>query len=443
VAVVQVALNTSTGPQTIALPSGFGTVKGYLAFASNDTNNTSTPTNESAWSCGGTDGTDQSLACVLSEHAVPTTNTFRNMETTEVIQLLEPFNSTTATEVIEVDIGTTPFDTDDEFTINVGRNDNSAAVLVNFMVFGGDDDMKCKIGTGNQTADNGVAQTFSGVGFQIDQIFFWTTTGGTGTPGATAGISFGFCSLDSGVIHQGCHADVSQDNAGTSTLVGIHRDDRVLSSLSTAGSISREVECVKMDVSGEFDLTKRAASVNMEFHYLAVSYSGAVNFEVANFDTPTATGNDVQTWPGFTPQAVLLIPSFMTAVNAVQQSDFGGVGAMGVCAFDGTEQWAVGFSDEDNEPETDTQSLADDIAVQFSSDDGSQAFEATFVSFDAGDGYTLNFTAADSTIRKWTGLAIEEDTGAPPTGRIMSSLVGAGGLAGMGGIAGQGGGLAA
>ena len=40
------------------------------------------------------------------------------------------------------------------------------------------------------------------------------------------------------------------------------------------------------------------------------------------------------------------------------------------------------------------------------------------------------------------GFVINEDQAPVAAGRIMSSLVGAGGLAGMGGIAGAGGGLA-
>ncbi len=41
-----------------------------------------------------------------------------------------------------------------------------------------------------------------------------------------------------------------------------------------------------------------------------------------------------------------------------------------------------------------------------------------------------------------SGFAFQEDQAAVAAGRIMSSLVGAGGLAGLGGIAGIGGGLA-
>jgi len=42
----------------------------------------------------------------------------------------------------------------------------------------------------------------------------------------------------------------------------------------------------------------------------------------------------------------------------------------------------------------------------------------------------------------YKGLGIEEKKAAAAGGRIMSSLVNAGGLAGLGGIAGDGGGLA-
>ena len=42
----------------------------------------------------------------------------------------------------------------------------------------------------------------------------------------------------------------------------------------------------------------------------------------------------------------------------------------------------------------------------------------------------------------YRGIAVEEKLAAAATGRVMSSLAGAGGLAGQGGIAGHGGGLA-
>lgn len=68
--------------------------------------------------------------------------------------------------------------------------------------------------------------------------------------------------------------------------------------------------------------------------------------------------------------------------------------------------------------------------------------ESNSVSVSAGDDVSIKLVGATGTSSRVTTVEVEFEQAAAVAGRIMSSLVGAGGLAGAGGIAGKGGGLA-
>lgn len=408
-------MNTSTGTQDITV-SGFGTVKAYLAFVGRGTTN-GTPGTHAAWSVGAADGTLQSLANIMSEDAQASSDTYRNMETDEVLQVIaingqddgEANHDSFITDGIRINVGVAP----------------PSAWLMKFLLFGGSD-LSVKVGTATLTASQDASQGFTGVGFEADVIFFWTTTAGTGIPAdSISGISFGFAT-NNGTLVQSCHSDIGRDNAATMEVYSIQSTNRCIVAQNATGGISRSAEFSTFDSDG-FTLIKRDGTFNIEFHYLALNFGGVINFQGWNGSPPTSTGNWAQTWPGFTPQAVLLLPSFLDAQNTQRRPESQGGGAMGVAAFDENAEWCIGFSDEDNQADSDTQSLANNKAISFARGDGTEVFTATGPSgsgsFDAS-GFTLNFTATDTgTTRYWAGIAFEEFVGAASPGPKVGSLM--------------------
>ncbi len=143
-----------------------------------------------------------------------------------------------------------------------------------------------------------------------------------------------------------------------------------------------------------------------EIGYLALSFGGSANVWLSSLDSPTGTGDDVQAGPAFKPQFVMLgmtdVPTENVFASGADKAAYG----ISVFDKDGNE-FSNAWADETSQDTTDTQSLADDQAVNFASPDGSQQFAATFSSMNPL-GYTLNYSVADGTVRKWFGLAIEE-----------------------------------
>jgi len=186
VAVAQAAMNTSTGDQDITV-SGFGTVKAYLAFVGLGITD-GTAIDDANWCVGGADGTTQSLASFRSDHGGGDSDAYRNMETDEVLQIMdgdgevdgEANHDSFVTDGIRINVGDAP----------------ATATLMKFVFFGGSD-LSVHVGTGTITANKDSDTSFTGTGFEPDIIFFWTTTSGTGPPGdASSNCSFGFARTD-------------------------------------------------------------------------------------------------------------------------------------------------------------------------------------------------------------------------------------------------------
>ena len=130
-----------------------------------------------------------------------------------------------------------------------------------------------------------------------------------------------------------------------------------------------------------------------------------------------STGDDVQTGPGFPPQAVIVCPSIANVVNTHDALD---VFSVGVTAFDIDDEYSVIVSDEDDQAASDTQSLADNTALNVPNDNGAAGYEASFVSFEA-DGWTWNYSDATLTGRPMVVLAIGEEVAAAGVPKISKN----------------------
>ena len=418
----QKAVPTATGTDDVTI-TGFGeTVKAVMAYVSRGTAN-GTAADHASLSVGVSDGTRERSMCLFDEHNVGTTDSYRRMENDELLQQLD------GTGAIDGEANFDSFITNG-VRINVG-NAFAAGYLGTYLMFGGSD-VSAHCNEFTHTGGQNASQAVTGVGFEPDVIFFFTTTGAVGSSSNIMAFSCGMAVNEATPV-QGCSAMSSDDNKGTSVLSHRFHDNRVQIALSAnTGLINRSLEFSTFDTDG-FTTIKRDGSSNIQCYYLALNFNGAIQVKGSHFDTPTATGNDAQTWPGFTPQAVHMLLSFVDVINATKTTGAVGAGTFALNAFDADAEWCIGMSSEDAAGTSDTQSLVNNIAVDVDRDTGANVFAATGPSgsgsFDA-NGYTLNFTATDGTARKWAGVAFEEFSAAAASlvvsrARLLNQLVGA------------------
>ena len=116
----------------------------------------------------------------------------------------------------------------------------------------------------------------------------------------------------------------------------------------------------------------------------------------------------------------------------------GGFGFRTVIGTAADDEFCVAGNIEDASATTDTECGIHDSGF-LNEDDGTTGYEMDLDAFNSG-GWGDNFVNVMGNAKKTICLIMGQDDAV--SGRIMSSLVGAGGMAGAGGIAGSGGGLA-
>jgi hypothetical protein len=407
-AIVRAAASTGGGNQDFTV-SGFGTPKGAIFIGSGGSSD-GTAADGAIMSFGCTDGTNELVTSYTTEHNVANSNTYRLGASDEVIQFGDHagaidgeanFNSW-ITDGVRVTWGNAP----------------GTAFLVTCILIGGSD---LSVDVGTASIPSAINDTVDvGCGFEPDQVLFF----GNGASFSTDGSSFALMWLgmaNNGVgIEQGCGVFAAVDNAVNSDVAG--RIDTTYSVINHGGaSISRAAELTAFNAgpspAAGFTLTQKGPSTfSNTTGYMALYYNSAVDHSIEQIDTPTATGNDAQTGPGFTPQFVMQIMGMWSAYNTSYTNSQ--AGAFGISAFTADDEYSIATADEDAAATMNTQSVADDQAVNLDEEDGTAAFDATFVSMDA-NGWTTNFSAVNGTTRKWLALAVEEFTTAGTTIPIM------------------------
>jgi len=165
-----------------------------------------------------------------------------------------------------------------------------------------------------------------------------------------------------------------------------------------------------------FTVTTRDGSSGADYIYwLALNLGGGAAW-LDTLTTPTSTGDESHTGPGFTPIGVLTAAGNTTAVDTT-------AGGLSYCVAgtDGTQDSAMAGQDEDGVATSDTDSETNQRIVDVRSEaDGSDLVAATLSSFD-GSGFTLNYSAVDgSNAYKGWVLAIGTD---PPGGLLPGQQV--------------------
>lgn len=387
----RVAAQTAGGTQDITI-SGFGTPKAALFIATwADTDGVKE--DFASVGIGATDGTNQWATATKSDHGVGSTDTKKTNKADECIILFgSGFNnidgeanfSAWITDGVRINWGIAP----------------SKGWLLEVVLFGGDD-LSAKVDT---DALNATTQTYGNMGFEADVLICAgaAQSMGAGILGELA-IYLGLVHNDgAGGVVQRCLAFDEANSSSEGAPVARMFEDAFAAELSSAGAIEWEASASNFTANG-FDHQASANPGTDEFAFLGLKFTGRQSW-VGTVDSPTATGNDSQTGPGFKPQAVLLGLSAIQAVD-VTEGD-ADAGPFGISFFNETEEFCKSIAIEDAAATTNTQSVSDDQAVNLDAHDGTDTWDAAFVSMDA-NGWTLNFSATDGTARKWIGLAVE------------------------------------
>jgi len=216
-------------------------------------------------------------------------------------------------------------------------------------------------------------------------------------------VAYGFV-LNSDPVRQYCMARSSDHEAAAGAPAAMVSDDYGIFWVDDAGDKCLAGEFGSFDAEG-FSCTTRVASVaDIQCGYLALAFNGKAQFNAGIIDSPTATGEQVITAPGFKPQFVMALVNRCEAVETGYATSL--AGSTGISVFDANEAYCNSNQDEDGADPTDTQSLSDNVCVNLPYDDGSAGIAATFVSFDE-TGWTWNFSSVSANAKKFVYLAIE------------------------------------
>ena len=395
-AVTRVAAPTSTGTQDITV-SGFGTCKAaFFIISGAVTDDTIADTAQIGF--GATDGTRQwSHACRSTDASANVAGNRRGM-TDKCVHL-----SLAGLSGVDGEAGFSAFITDG---IRIDwTNAPASAFLVTVILVGGDD-----ISVRADTINLGTAttaQTYSSMGFEAN-LLLCSGPNNAMADGNDTLVSSGFLGFikndGAGGITQRSMSWTEPSGSADGAPCTRMMEDKFGFEFTLAGGVIHEYTASNFGSAG-FDFTSNANAGNDLFGFLAIDFPADVDCWVGTHDSPTGTGNNSSTAPGFTPQFVMLGLNACAAVDTTESDADGGV--MGVSAFDDTRAYCNAMATEDAAATTNTASQSDDKAINLMDHTQNEDWLGTFSSFNA-DGWTINFSVTDGTARKWIGFAVEE-----------------------------------
>ncbi len=419
IATVQGVAKTTNGETQDFTVSSFGTVKAYLVFSTKAiTNNTAA--DEYSYSIGAGDGTREWVVTGRCEHNQGTTDKARRGTSTESVMWLNAGNQN-----VEGEANATLITDGIRLTFS---NAPAAAYQITVVLFGGSD-LSVRADDDSHTGVQDAEVAYTAPGFEPDVVFFGyngialNDSSNTGDDNMQLGVA----ANESGGIVQVMSGCKGTDNVGTSQEHSHHRTDLVSASLEDSnGDINRGLEVTAFTGGGtpDFKLTKRTGASDMFFGYLALSFGGAVKFDLEHLNTPTS-GDLTSTALGGTPQFLMVMGGYNDSIDDVNNTNAAGAGTISISVIDANAEFCMGGNKEDAVMTTNTQSLVDAVAINLHDGAGTEVMKATgpsgLGSFGAS-GYTLDFTNNDATIRKWAVLSIEETAAAAPSGELHNPI---------------------
>jgi hypothetical protein len=384
---------TTTGDQDFTEP-GFGTPKAAIIIATSAESDDVVNDNV-LLSIGFTDGTRQVAMKGTGDHNVGTTNT--NQRTSEVeVAILYTKNLSENTWVQFKEW------TEDGVTLTYNPNSLTDSVRITVVLLAGDDlSAYADYLNAHDSVNQSVTET---TGFRADAII---TIGMVLNPNRgnythNRGPALGFC-LGDAALTQKCttYSWGDADASGNSTLM---LETGRSAKYVVDGGEESSIEITAIDDTGFTVTTRDSGAVNHNYHYLALKIDNK-DFWMDYVDSPTSTGEKAVTLPGFKPEFLLQLLTMAPATDTLYYN--ANAGAFGVSVVNERSERSLCIADEFGADPTNTQDFTSESSIILYGDDGTLEFDATFVSFNI-NGWTLNYTTADGTVRKWLALAIGE-----------------------------------
>lgn len=409
VGTTRVAANTATGNQTISVDVGGLTPLAALFILSRGVTD-ATAADHAMFSYGATDGTRQWATATADEHNVADADNDAFIDDDHLILTLAPGDVTIDGSAAFVSFGA------DQVVIN-WDDAPPAAYLLTVVAFAGTDlDVYCDAVTAAAVQD--AAFDVTGPGFEPDVVL----TSISQNIASTDGSSTTQCTISLGVTHNNGAGTITQRGAIIQSQTGAAAQ-QVNSQLRSDYACPRiaandtgvigSFEVTSFDSSG-FSFTARIGPVTRGIGYLALKFNGAVSSWVGTWSTPTSTGSDAETGPNFEPQFVLGLMTGVETINTNFSDSHAGL--YGVTVMTAAAQYSTTIALEDAAATMNTQSLADDQAINLPAHDGAGLLAATFTSFDA-TGWTLNYSAVSAAAKLFGALAIGVNP--PPAASIL------------------------
>ena len=396
---VRQAVNTATGNQDFNVSGWSAAVQAALYIATYATADNSAADHSVIGLGLATSSSQRHTGGVRDEHDVGTTDCSRRTISDECIVILDPVDGSVDGEA-------------DFVQFNAGGSRvtwgaaPSAAFLMTALYFSGFDNVNLQkvdmSGTSPQTVT---------IGFEADIVINISANGpNADTVHINSELGMGFATWNGATVRQGHIVGFGANGEGAaSPRRGIRND----SFWGGSGDLqwTYRLSIGSFTETG-FDLTRAfgLADTSDDWFILSLKLPSGLSAWCGDVESPTSTGTDPQTGPGFTPQALIGLLSYIDTINTWGAAT-ADAGTWGVAVATASEEFCHTVQNEDGVGNTNTQSLVDDTLINLSTDAGAAGLVAYLDSFDA-NGWTPYYTTVDAvTPRQQIWLAIEEDSG--------------------------------
>lgn len=294
----------------------------------------------------------------------------------------------------------------DGFTLNFTTADATAGLTCRYIAFGGSG-VEGFVGTFSEGAATGT-QAVTGIGFQPEALFvanFGQTAAPSSTAQVTSFVGFGMASAPAA---QFAWTQGSADGAANSAVVSWQEESSAISVGAAFPSDTFQVDLDSFDSDGfTVDCVTTFTPGDVWHGFLALRGG---QFKVGSVNKPTTPSGVAETGVGFEPEALLFTgtghPNHAFTDARSMHPSFG--------ASDGTTEWAQSGQDQDAAGTMVTRNYESATkAIGSMADTGvSVAAEADVSSLDS-DGFTLDWTTADATVRTYGYMAFAASPAEP------------------------------
>jgi len=334
---------------------------------------------DSAIMFGASDGTNDSVACAISEDAVGTMNSSHYQSNSECV-------------AIPVVSGTTPTSLatmksldSDGFTLTWGTN-TAVATKINFICLGGTD-LEVEVGELAIQSGTGV-KNYTTTLKSADMVFLFSA----GADGAGDNSVF-FIGAGKTSTNRWSYSLRNDDGAASSEAEERFSQTHIMQMISAgAGGLIDSYDLDELDATNGIKLDQEVKGGATRVVQYILLKGANLDFSLGSETMPTGTGTQATTVTG-TPKVLMNFPSFVTTLDANKDDIKTGIGGT-----DGTNQNAIAFSElgAAADPSDVGGGNESDETLLVTTPPATLEKEANISSFNDGD-FTLDYTTANAT----------------------------------------------